>query len=166
MIGPATRLSARYWTQAAKTADLQHPGPRFGPGRLCFTCICCRFGNGSLPGDQPLGGTPTWPLHVEISGHRRRIVRPVGRPICLTCMRRRLLTRHVLLTADHAGYRSSIEPKINLHIDLHRHRNTVFAGWLESPAPNRLNGFFIKAHAECPLNANLLRVSVRPHDEP
>lgn len=166
MTGPATQLSPHWWTQGRKTADLQQPSPRFGPGRLCFTCIGCRFGNNSLPRDQPLGGTHTRPLHVEVSGHRRRIVGPVGRPICLTCMRRGLLTRHILLLACHAGRRSSIEPKVNLHVDLHRHRNTVFAGGLETPATNRFDCLLIKAHSECPLNANLLRVSVRPHDEP
>ena len=70
-----------------------------------------------------------------------------------------------LRSADQARIRS-IEPEINLHIDLHCHWHTVFARWLESPATNRLDCLLVKSHAECPLNANLLRVSVRPHDEP
>src|SRR5512146_87442 len=60
----------------------------------------------------------------------------------------------------------SVQPEIHLHVDLHRDRDAVLARRLEPPFADRLDGLLIQPHAECPLNADVARAAVRPHDQP
>jgi hypothetical protein len=46
-----------------------------------------------------------------------------------------------------SGCTISVETKIDFHVDLHRHRDRVFASWFEPPLPNCFDRFLIQAHA-------------------
>src|SRR5580658_308873 len=60
----------------------------------------------------------------------------------------------------------SVQSETNLDIDLDCHRVSVLRRGLELPPPNCFNSFFIEAHAERPLHADIAWPAIRANDHP
>ena len=59
---------------------------------------------------------------------------------------------------------SSVQPETDLDVDLNGYGVSVLHRGLELPLPNCLNGFFIEAHAERPLHADIVRPAIGAND--
>src|SRR6516225_6583566 len=61
---------------------------------------------------------------------------------------------------------SSIQPKINLYVDLYGNRPAVLHGRLKTPPLHRFDGFLIEAHAQGTAHSDVARFAVRTDDQP
>src|SRR6476646_3724615 len=59
-----------------------------------------------------------------------------------------------------------IQPEADFHVDLHRHRLTVFHGGLEFPGLYRFNRFLIQTQSEAAGYANISRLAVGADHQP
>src|SRR5579883_1437859 len=60
----------------------------------------------------------------------------------------------------------SIQSEVHLHGNLDRDGDAVFSGRFKSPALHGLNGFFVQAHAERALHADVVRAAIGADDQP
>jgi hypothetical protein len=61
---------------------------------------------------------------------------------------------------------SSIQPEINLYVDLYGNRPAVLHGRLKTPPLYRFDGFLIEAHAQGTAHSDVARLAVRTDDQP